>query len=131
MKPVLPGINIQYPISSLILSGEKTVETRTYRIPEQYIGKQLAIIETPGGIGKFEARVVGLVVFGQSFKYSSKTEFAADYHRHRVDDVSIWRWCEGIEKWGWPILDVVVFNKPSPGPAKKGIRFTKSVELNF
>ena len=44
MNLVLNGINIQFPISQLILSGDKTVETRTYPIPERYLGVDLALI---------------------------------------------------------------------------------------
>ena len=34
------ALNVQYPISQDILSGEKTIETRTYVIPEKYLGKE-------------------------------------------------------------------------------------------
>ena len=52
---VLPAINIQFPISELILSGKKTIETRTYALPEKYIERDLYLIETPGSNGAFKA----------------------------------------------------------------------------
>jgi len=67
----LTGINIQFPISRLILSGEKTVETRTYPIPEHYINQELAIIETPGRDGDFKARIVGTIIFSGCFRRQS------------------------------------------------------------
>ena len=51
----------------MLLSGEKTVETRGYPLPEKYVGCELAIIETPGPRGRREAgiekaRIVGTIV---------------------------------------------------------------------
>lgn len=52
-KRTLCGINIQFPISQLIVDGSKTIETRTYPIPDHYIGKEMILIETPGKIKSF------------------------------------------------------------------------------
>lgn len=123
------GINIQFPISRLILTGQKTIETRLYSIPESYIGQKLLIIETPGPAGDFKARVVGFIVFGPSFKYSSAKEFYQDSKKHCVTPESPWHWTEGLNKWGWPIEFVEEFKKSKPAPAKKGIKFTKDIDL--
>lgn len=80
----VPGVNIQHPIPEWILSGKKTIETRTYPIPPHLVGRPVAIIETPGGRSGFRARVAGIVVFGQSFPYRSKKEFYADSKYHCV-----------------------------------------------
>src|SRR4051812_13695267 len=71
----LPAINVQFPISQLILSGQKTVETRTYPIPRQWISQPMWIIETPGKTGTFKARAIGVVTFGNSFRYKDKKTF--------------------------------------------------------
>lgn len=123
------GINIQFPISSLILTGQKTIETRLYPIPESYIGKKLLIIETPGPAGDFKARVVGFIVFGLSFKYNSAKDFYRDSKKHCVTPDSPWCWTEGLNKWGWPIVYVEAFKKSKPAPSKKGIKFTKDIDL--
>lgn len=127
MSDALPGINIQFPISELILEGTKTVETRTYPIPEKYINRWLYLVETPGTKGNFQSRVVALIRFGEPFLYKSKTAFYADAHRHRVDKDSPWRWNEKA-KWGWPILEV---RKVAATTLKQrpGIKFTKQIEL--
>ena len=127
MKAKLPGLNIQFPISSLIVSGEKTVETRTYPMPTSYIGKEILIVETPGKRG-FKARVTAIAVFGPSFLYKSKAEFYRDFPRHRVDKNSKWAWAEK-PKWGWPVLSVKKIPKPIEVLAPIGIRFTKEVRL--
>src|SRR4051812_17550560 len=113
MKQCFVGINIQWPISSRILDGTKTIETRTYPIPLKYIGKDLLIIETPGKEGKFKARIVGLVRFSGSFKYSSREHFAADHGRHLVSRDSPWFW-KGKAKWGWEIVSVKRFPHSKP-----------------
>lgn len=125
----LTGINIQFPISRLILSGEKTVETRTYPIPEHYIGRELAIIETPGRDGDFEARIVGTVVFSCCFSYENKTKFYADKKRHHVSADSPWRWDSAKPKWGWEISKITKMNKPIPAPKRRGIVYTKDIEF--
>src|SRR3989338_7516120 len=103
------GLNIQFPISRMILSGQKTIETRTYPIPPAYLGKELVIIETPGKLGRFKARMIGLVTFGESFQYRSKSAFYRDTPKHCVTPDSIWAWNASKGKWGWPILRVEAF----------------------
>ena len=123
----LTGINIQFPISRLILSGEKTIETRTYPIPPSYIGKELAIIETPGNDGDFEARIVGTIVFSGCFLYRDKISFYADENRHHVSADSPWKWNEKKPKWGWQIESVNQLKKAVPAPKTKGIVYTKAI----
>ncbi len=127
-RKTIPGINIQYPISQLIVDGTKTVETRTYPIPLKFVGKPMAIIETPGINGKFKARVIGVVIFKDCFKYESEIDFYKDKSRHCVDSDSIWAW-SAKPKWGWIISEVTKFKNPIPAPKKKGIQFTKSVKI--
>lgn len=124
-KRVLPGVNIQWPISRDILSGIKTVETRTYPLPIKYENVELAIIETPGSHGNFRARIVGIVVFESSFKYQSKKDFYADHSSHRIDQNSPWSWQSKKPKWGWRIKSVVKFHKEIPYEGTKGIVFSK------
>ena len=119
-----PGVNIQWPISDLILSGEKIVETRTYPIPDKYLNKEMVLVETPGPRGKFEARTRAIIVFTDCFQYRNKKEFHADFERHKVEIGSIWDWKEK-PKWGWAI-SVKQFTKQQP-VRNKGIKFTRSI----
>lgn len=127
MRKRLPGINIQFPISQLILSGDKTVETRTYPLPANYVNQPLYLVETPGKEGKFASRVVAIVRFGEPFLYKNEEEFYADHKRHKVDPKSPWRWNEKA-KWGWPILEVCKV-KTSTLKQRPGIKFTKQIDL--
>ncbi len=110
-KNTYRGINIQWPISQLIVNKQKTVETRTYPIPSKYIGKKLAIIETPGTKGNFKSRIIGFITFGTSFTYKDKIDFYKDVPKHHVTLESEWRW-ETKPKFGWPILKVEKLNSP-------------------
>lgn len=126
---VYSGINIQYPISRLIVGGTKTIETRTYPIPKEYIGQKLLLIETPGTTGSFKARIIGTVVFGESFEYRSRSEFYKDSARHCVTPDSPWKWNSQKPKFGWPVLKCSLFAKPYLLNKRKGIKFTRNICL--
>lgn len=127
-KKILPGLNIQYPISRLIADGTKTVETRTYPLPTQYLNQDLFLIETPGKTGNFSARIIGTIRFSENIKYKSKNDFYKDISKHRVDRSSPWSWQEK-PKWGWKIEKIFIFDTPAQAPKKRGIVFTKSIAL--
>jgi len=123
------GLNIQYPISQLILEGKKIIETRTYPLPQKYLGKELVIIETPGKDGDFESRIVGIIKFDECFKYRNKEEFYGDKTKHFVLPDSPWRWSDRKPKWGWKISYLRVFKHPKIAPKKKGIVYTKDIKI--
>src|ERR1700758_4101536 len=98
-----PGLNIQWPWSRLILDGHKTVETRSYKLPVKYENVPLALIETPGPLGRRNgiesARVIGYVTFSTSFKYENRNQWARDLSRHRVSiNDADFSWRAGNEK---------------------------------
>jgi hypothetical protein len=133
----IPGLNIQWPWSRKILSGEKTVETRSYRLPDKYRNKELAVIETAGPRGRrlagiTEARVIGIVVFARSFKYTDRREWERDKKRHCVAEGDrLFRYQEGKDKWGWEISHVKPFESAQSAPSRKhrGIIFASKVVL--
>lgn len=123
------GLNIRWPWSELLLSGEKIVETRSYPLPAKYLGKPLAIIETFGKDQKRRkdvggARVIGLITFEESFRYTSKSQWLGDFHRHRVppDDPNF-RYRPPQEKWGWVVRKVESITPPKKAPKRRGIVF--------
>lgn len=127
-KEKLPGINIQFPISQLILEGKKLVETRTYPIPNKYLNTEMWIVETPGKAKSFKARIVGKVIFTRSFEYQNKKQFYADRNRHQVTPDSPWAWTNST-KWGWELKIVEVLKIPIPLKQRTGIKFTKAIEI--
>lgn len=126
-KKSYPGINIQWPISELILSGEKTIETRTYPLPKKYLNKEMILIETPGPDGNFIARNRAIIKFTDCFLYKSEAEFYNDYDSHLVDKGSPWAWTTNKPKWGWKVvLKQAIKVQPA---LQKGIVFTKSISI--
>ncbi|MBN8540745.1 MAG: ASCH domain-containing protein [Deltaproteobacteria bacterium] len=136
-KIVVPGINIQWPWSQLLLSGKKTVETRGYELPAKHVGKPLVIIETAGPRGKKEAgidraRIVGLIVFRSSFQYQSNSHWRKDHNRHLVDvDDPMFAWGKSNERWGWEVESVKVIEPHQNAPKKKGIVFTSACTISI
>lgn len=126
-KQSYTGLNIQWPISNLIISGKKTIETRTYPIPQKYLNKELAMVETPGKMGKFKARVIAIIKITDCFKYKNKSQFYKDIHRHHVTPDSHWAW-EDKPKWGWEI-EIVRSISPSILCKTKGIIYRKKILL--
>jgi|SaaInlStandDraft_5_1057022.scaffolds.fasta_scaffold78503_2 hypothetical protein len=125
---VLPGINIQFPISTLIVNGTKAVETRTYKLPDKYINQEIALIETPGKEGKFKARVIAVIKFTECYRYKTKKEFYSQKELHCVDKSSIWAWKDG-EKWGWKVKVIKKIKNPKLAPANRGYVFCKNIEI--
>lgn len=123
------AINIQFPISELILTGQKVVETRTYPIPKKYLNTEIFMIETPGKTGRFKARVVGILKFTKCIKYIDKEDFYLDMDKHCVTPNSQWAW-QDKPKFGWCLTVVDVFDQKISYPHKKGIRFTTNVTIN-
>lgn len=120
----MTGINIQAPWSQLLISGQKCVETRSYPLPDKYVGVELALIETPGKKGKFKSRIIGTITFIHSFQYPDEIALENDYNRHKVpSDDTNYSW-NTKPKYGWVVCQVTKFDKPIPAPKKKGIIFT-------
>jgi len=135
-KRKIPGLNIQYPWTEFLLSGKKTIETRTYPIPRKYIGIELAMIETPAKIpsdanNPKTARIVGTIVFGEPFKYQSIRDWKNDCDKHLVESGHqqfSWKERQG-EVWGWPVLKFTRLKTPRPRPRVKGIVFAKECHI--
>lgn len=134
-RRILPGLNIQWPWSRLLLSGEKVVETRSYPIPDKHIGKELAIIETPGPRGAAEAgiakaQIIGTITFSDSFEYQSRDQWLADRKRHCVSPGDpVYGFKSDTPKFGWVVASVSQLPKPVAAPKKRGIIFASECIL--
>lgn len=126
----MTGVNIQTPWSELLINGVKSVETRTYHLPEKYMGEELALIETPGRYGRFKARIIGTITFSHSFKYPDQKAWQDDRNRHCVSvDDPIYNWKDDKPKYGWVVSKVTKFDKPLDIRKRKGIIFTTGVNV--
>ena len=100
----LPGLNINWPFSQLILAGVKTIVTRPYALGHRNIAQphvEMWLVETrapedalakgwvlAGGAAVAprpeEAQIVCTVTFLRSDKYESLAAFQADRKNHRI-----------------------------------------------
>ena len=126
----MTGINIQYPWSDYLINGLKSVETRTYPLPKKHEGVELALIETPGKLGKFRSRIIGTITFSHSFKYPDKNAWIDDYNRHKVDISNTdYGWKDNKSKYGWVVSKIKKFNTPIDAPLRRGIIFTRNCNI--
>ncbi len=130
----IPGINIQWPWSQKLLSGEKTIETRSYPIPAKYIGKELALIETPGPLGKrngiSKSRIIGTITFSSCKKYETKESWLSDQRHHLVSaGDSCYDYDAKVPKWGWIVSLVIPLKETVSAPLKRGIVFATKCSI--
>ena len=126
----MTGLNIQAPWSSLLINGLKSVETRSYHLPLKYEGVELYLVETPGKLGKFKARVIGTISFSHSFKYPDQKAWQDDHNRHCVAiDDPVYNWKDDKPKYGWVVCSVKKFDEPLDISGKRGIIFTNNLTL--
>lgn len=105
------GININdsnAPWSELILSKEKTIETRSTNSLKPYINKKVGIIRT----GKGQALLVGFMRLGEPKIYNTLKEFRMEEGLHRVNAGNVFDWV--TPKFGYPIYDVQRIDTPMP-----------------
>jgi hypothetical protein len=107
-------LDVQAPWASLLLSGAKTVETRTYALPPTYQDRWLALLETsPAAEGPLGGVLIGWVQFGEPVRYTNREAWAADASSHLVDPATAlpppagFGWADdgSTEKWGWPVIE--------------------------
>lgn len=126
----MTGINIQIPWSTLLISGDKVVETRSYPLPVKYAGESLLLIETPGKKGKFKSRIIGEITFSHSFKYPDEQTWKDDYNRHRVEENDTnYGWKKDKPKYGWVVSHIKKYDEPLNINCKKGIIFTTGISV--
>jgi len=121
------GINIQWPISQDIASGQKVVETRTYPIPEIYLNKEMLLVETPGPKGKFKARIIAIIKFTECHEYKNKKEFYNDSKKHLVTKDSPWAW-KDKKKFGWKVEFIKEISPPQE-VTQRGIVYRTKMKL--
>ena len=109
-QPVLApeiGFNVNdkhQAFTEQILSGDKTIETRSSPTLHPYVGKRLGLVRT----GKGKAQVVGYVTIGKPKLYTSQKAFDAATDKHLVAPDSPFHITQSKSgtKWGYPLLDV-------------------------
>jgi hypothetical protein len=129
-KDAVFGLEMQLPWSRHLLECRKTIEVRSYPLPDELLGRRLYILESQPGVdgvstlgdmiylqsssnvdscSKCEIR--GWCVFGSVKDYTSQDEFQRDQVHHLVSSSSGYSWKEETTKilYGWVVTDSKVF----------------------
>src|SRR6056297_2456612 len=110
----MTGLMVNGDWADMLVSGYKTVETRSYPIPAEYVGVPLMLIKT-GGSGV--AQAIGVVQFSGSKQYPTKTAWGKDRKRHRVPAVhKDYGWNPKKKKFGWVVEKAEPLLIPIPAP---------------
>ena len=137
----LPGLNINWPFSQLILAGVKTVEVRSYALGYRNIAQpdvEMWLVETPGianaisaggvlvgGVAVAsrpkDAQIVGTVTFSHSVEYERPAAFRADSENHRIAKGGSYDWDGKGERHAWRVSAVRRLARPVPQFGRKGI----------
>lgn len=125
----LPALNVQRPWAMHIVSGKKSIETRTYPLPRSYIHRPILLIETPGSVKRAPSRIIGVVIFGEPFQYRDKESFDNDQLKHLVKPGDDFYWTSKSKKWGWPVVKRLTYSYAVPTAARRGIVYTREVPV--
>ncbi len=119
------ALEIQPPYGTLILTGQKPIETRRYALPDELLAREILLIEqtTQGveGVSSLSDRIehnqsdvkaVGTVHFSESFRYATKEQWDNDQALHCVPAGSQFDWTDGCELWGWRVSEVSRYEGP-------------------
>jgi len=122
------ALNTQYPWSQYLLDGSKSLETRSYPLPNDLLGKEIAVWET--GREGVEEAFVGSVVFDRCDEYRNKEEWISDQKSHLVDVHSEqFGWTEGERKFKWRVKGARTFVKNiTPPPCRRRVRSIFSLD---
>jgi hypothetical protein len=125
------GLELQSPYAEFILDGKKTIETRSYPLPQALISKKIEILRSEmgiegvssisdseeiivstrkGGRGRGPLERLGWCTFVQSFRYTNKYSFENDVSSHLVDAASKYGWTQQQQQqlydrpmYGWVV----------------------------
>ncbi|CAL5229210.1 g12493 [Coccomyxa viridis] len=127
------GLDCEAPWCDKILDGEKTIETRKYRLPAELIGQRIWLLESGGEenvpslgdevlAGSQGARIVGSVTFIDVKKYTSQESWAADADKHRVPEDSPYAFHQKPgPAYGWVVGATERLPQPLPLPQMRRI----------
>ena len=89
-------VYIAEPWASLVLSGEKVIETAHIRLPAQFIGRWLDV-QAAGGLR------LGRVKFSGWRRYDSTEDFESEYLLHHVPKGSRFHFEARRQTFGWKV----------------------------
>ena len=137
----LPGLNINWPFSQLILAGVKTAEARSYDLGHHNIAHphvEMWLVETPGdpqalakgmaldGDARIaprpqHAQIVGTLTFSRADRYESLESFRSERECHRIGQGGKYDWHGEGDMYAWRVSGTRRLVQPVPQPGRKGV----------
>ena len=127
----MPVITLWQPWASLIFSGHKRCETRSFAPPFKYVGRRIAIHAAARSVGRVGDELADLCysAFGFGWKYSlprgailGTAVLGGFYPTEKLsppeDDRIAGDWSDG--RYAWQLLDVEPLSSPLPAKGKQG-----------
>jgi hypothetical protein len=116
------GLEMQQPYSDLLVDGSKSIESRSYPLPEALLDTKIEILQSEkgqDGVSSVPNRValhnssdnssspllkrIGWVTFSKCIQYTSCEEFEADREKHLVHPNSGYCWNYERPMFGWVV----------------------------
>ena len=99
LKPKF-ALEVQAPFSRYILDGSKSIETRSYLLPDELLGKPIMLCESTPGIdsvsavndtvvaGQADLSMIGEIIVSSCTEYMSQLSFDNDRPLHLVHSIT-------------------------------------------
>lgn len=135
------GLEMQDPWARHVLSGAKSIETRSYDLPPALIGKKIAILQSRQGrdgvsavndtldLSSGTVELVGWCIFDRVCPYRDQAAFNADEARHMVKRDSEYSWKAGSTEviYGWMVSKYGSYNTTTRFTTGTAIRRMRSL----
>ena len=128
------ALEVQAPFSQYIATGRKTIETRSYPLPDELLKRPILLCESSHGVamvsnikgdvvlrGQEGLHIIGVITVNKCEEYKSFEEWEQDREQHMVPPSSLYDWSPTPtgRRWGWFIEAVENYEQPKPVPGMK------------
>ena len=122
------ALEVQQPFSQYLLDGRKTIETRSYPLPEELRSKQIYLLSSVQGEAKKSSlpdiviaskhddlKLIGILQFSKSVQYTCLDLWNTERCKHMVEECSAYDFKGDADVFGWAVESVsVIENLPLP-----------------
>ena len=147
----MPGLNVNWPFSQLILAGVKTVEARSYPLGRRNMAQpdvEMWLVEAPPASDAISqgwlfagdlavalrpqrCQIVGTVTFSHSDEYGSLQAFRADRKIHRIAAGGQYDWDGTGKRYAWRVSAVRRLAQPARSLCRTGFTKKRSYTVIF
>jgi len=123
----LIALKVHEPHATQLISGFKRIELRHCNL-EKHLNVPVALAVCPAKL-HFGNIVLGFVIFGKTFKYTSREHFKSHYYLHR-QDVSYFD-AKGVSLFGWHVTAAHKFRSTLYVPTRQGAQIWQNCHISI